>query len=257
MSRPLPQGVAPGKYNHAEWAKLFEPKVCTGGELRPRLFFAQPHLKVRPWNTTDKLADRCMRGYIGKACAGLNHKYRASGAEIRQAFKDCRFEGRTLSASEWAFPGMREDRVVKFVGACGLSIHELAEGFRVLFGDGALGYANYFNQLADGWTERLHEVRSYDPPMDDEIGLFLDGPEYLDGTAPEQLFEVREGDKRWTALPDENLVIISLGCIHYHLNPIELRSAHQARRLASCITAGLRMKSKIGSFEGGEAGNAS
>ena len=228
-------GLSPHNYDHRELAKRFAPKVRTGGMLRPPDFFAQPHLKARPANITDRLADQCAGGYIGKACAGLNHKYRASGAEVRRAFKDCRFEGRVLSASEWAFPGMREDQVVSFMGICGLSIHEVAEGFRALFGDGALDYADYFNHLAEGWTERLNEVRSYSPPQDDEVGLFLDEGELLGGMAPDELFRVLPGDRRWTAIPDENLVIISLGCLHYHLNPVELRRAQQAHRTSAPI----------------------
>ena len=212
-------------YHPAELAKCFEPKVRTGGVLRPPHFFNHTLLKERPDNITDALADQCVDGHVGKATSGLNHKYRANGAEVRRAFQECRFHGRVLSALEWAFPSMREDQMVRFIATCGLSIKEIADGFRALFGDGALDYANHINQLAD---RRLcaTETRVSEPwLLPGHVSIPLGYDALLSGMAPAALFSAQPGDPHWTALPAENLVIVSLENLHYHLDADDLRRA--------------------------------
>ncbi len=226
-------------YHPAELAKYFEPAVRTGGVLRPPRFFDHPLLKARPDNITDALADRCVDGHVGKATSGLNHKYRANGAEVRRAFRECRFQGRVLSALEWAVPGMREDQMVRFLATCGLAVKEIAEGFRALFGDGALDYANHINQLAEG---RLHptETRVSEPwLLPGHVSIPLGYDALLGGMAPAALFAARPGEPHWTALPAENLVIVSLGNLHYHLDADDLRRASALTQSAALANGGL------------------
>ena len=50
------------------------------------------------------------------------------------------------------------------------------------------------------------------------------------GMAPECLFEVWEGDPRWTYRPEYGWIVISLGKMHYILDPDDLCRAHESRR---------------------------
>lgn len=210
-------------------AKCFEPVVRTGGILRPPRFFDQPLLNERPDNITEALADRCVALHVGKACSGLNRKYRVNGAEVRRAFKACKFEGRVLSALEWAVPGMREDQMERFMATCGLSVKEIAEGLRSLFGDGAFDYANYVNQLAD---ERLQTTtpQTLEPwLLRGHVSMPLNLDDLLGGMAPPSLFDVKEGAPNWCAKPAMNQIIITMGHLHYFLDADELRVAQKTR----------------------------
>ena len=223
-------GVWKSKYDPGELAKFFVPMVQTGGELRPPGFFDQPALKARPDYITEALADRCVDMSMGKACAGLRRKWRASGSEIRQAFKECEFEGRVLAALEWAVPGMREEQMVRFMTISGLSVRELAEGFRVLFGSGAFDYANHINALADDLLSAA-EAQTEAPWLQrGHVTIPLGYDALVGGMASERLFEVREGDPRWTYRPEYGWIVISLGKMHYILDPDDLCRAHESRR---------------------------
>lgn len=218
------------KYNNQEeLAKCFEPVARTGGTLRPPAFFDHPLLKKRPDNITEALADRCVDVHVGKACSGLNRKHRANGAEVRRAFKACHFEGRVLSAVEWAVAGMREDQMERFLATCGLTVKEIAEGFRALFGGSAFDYANYVNHLAD---ERLRaETPQTQEPwlLRGHVSMLLTLDDLLGGMAPPSLFVVNEGCPNWCAKPTMRQVIITMGHLHYFLDADELQIARQSR----------------------------
>ena len=98
-------------YDPAALWKHFTPQIRTGGDLLPADSFNHPNLKARPDNITDSLADLCMDIQIGKACAGLNYKYRASGAEVRRAFKVRDFPPQVMESLHWGVPSMREEQV--------------------------------------------------------------------------------------------------------------------------------------------------
>lgn len=205
-------------YDAAELWDCFEPKICTGGTLQPVERFDHPNLKARPDNITDSLADQCMDIQIGKACAGLNHKYRANGAEVRSAFKTGKFTRRVMASLEWGVPGMREEQAARMIATSGLSISELAAGFRYAFGDGACGYADYLN----GWA-----LSPENPPRRRDVGLFIADDKLLAGDAPNAVFSICEGDPRWKLRPAIGEVIITLDHLHYSFEPDVLRQAQE------------------------------
>ena len=205
-------------YDPAEIGDCFEPKICTGGVLQPVERFDHPNLKARPNNITDSLADQCMDIQIGKACAGLNHKYRASGAEVRRAFKVGDFSPRVMKSLQWGVPGMREEQAARMIATSGLSISELAAGFRYAFGDGACGYADYLN----GWA-----LNPENPPRRRDVWLAVPEASLLAGDAPNAVFCICEGDPRWKLRPAIGEVIITLDHLHYCFEHDMLRQAQE------------------------------
>lgn len=180
--------------------------------------FDHPNLKTRPDNITDSLADQCMDIQIGKACAGLNHKYRAGGAEVRQAFKEGDFSSNVMESLHWGIPGMREEQVERMIATSGLSISELAAGFRYAFGGGACGYANYLNKWA---------LSPENPPRRRDVWLSVPKANLLAGDAPQAIFAIRAGDPRWTNHPPTSEVTIALDHLHYCFEPDVLRHAQE------------------------------
>ena len=208
----------------ADAERHFAPAIRTGGDLRSPAFFQQPALRRRPDNVTDALADRCVDGMMQKACAGMKHQYRASGNEVRQAFQDCQFQGRVMGALIWALPGIREDQMEGMFPLFGLSMQEMAEGFRFLCGEGADGYANHINLMADEalsppapsaspWLQRGH------------VSCILTREDLTGGMAPPPLWRVQEGDPRRSrcVINGRPHVIVSLGRIHYYVDESDWR----------------------------------
>ena len=180
--------------------------------------FSHPNLKARPDNITDSLADLCMDIQIGKACGGLNYKYRASGAEVRQAFKMGDFSSKVMESLLWGVPGMREEQVGRMIATSGLSISELADGFRHAFGDGACGYADYLNKWA---------LNPENPPRRRDVWLSVPKANLLAGDGPEAIFVIRADDPRWTTHPPTSQVTIALDHLHYCFEPDVLRQAQE------------------------------
>lgn len=206
------------EYDVAELNRLLQPQICTGGDLEPARQFAHPCLVARPDNITDALADVRVEGVIGKACAGLRHEYRAQGHEVREAFGSGVFLDRVAHCLRWAIPGMRDTQVASLMSVCGLSISEIAAGFRWLFGDSAYGYANYINR----WTQD-----PANPSLHADVWLHLSNAELLGGHAPSAIYTVRKGDPKWTNDPSADAVIIDLGNLHYFFAVDVLQEAHR------------------------------
>lgn len=205
-------------YDPAALWQHFTPQICTGGELLTAEGFNHPNLKTRPDNITDSLSDLCMDIQIGKACAGLNHKYRASGPEVRQAFKVGDFSPNVMESLHWGVPGMREEQVERMIATCGLSISELAAGFRHAFGDGACGYANYLNKWA---------LSPENPPRRRDVWLSVPDANLLAGDAPEAIFSIQADDPRWTNHEPTGEVTIALEHLHYCFEPDLLHQAQE------------------------------
>ena len=206
------------RYDPAELWEHFTPKICTGGCLLSAARFNHPNLMARPSNITDSLADSCMDIQIGKACAGLNHKYRANGTEVRKAFETGFFPKRVMESLLWGVPGMREDQVDQMISTSGLSISKLVAGFRHAFGDGACGYADYFNRWA---------MRPDDPPRRRDVWLSVPDANLLAGDAPEAIFSIQADDPRWTNHQPTGEVTIALDHLHYCFEPDVLRQAQE------------------------------
>ena len=205
-------------YDPAALWKHFTPQIRTGGDLLPADSFNHPNLKARPDNITDSLADLCMDIQIGKACAGLNYKYRASGAEVRRAFKVRDFPPQVMESLHWGVPSMREEQVGRMIATCGLSISELAAGFRRAFGDGACGYADYLN----GWA-----FSPENPPRRRDVWLSVPEANLIAGDAPNAIFSVWEGHPRWMRYARTGEVTIALDHLHYCFEPDVLRQAQE------------------------------
>ena len=115
--------------------------------------------------------------------------------------------------------------MVHFMATSGLSIKEIAEGFRSLFGDYALEYANHINQLAADVLRPPQACTSEPWLLPGHVSLILGFNDLRSGMAPARLLAAQPGDPIRTDLPAKDLVVISLGKLHYHLHPDDLRRA--------------------------------
>ena len=216
MTRAAPKWKP--RYHMSDLQGHFDPTIQTGGTLLPAERFEHPNLTGEPDNITDTRADACMNTHIGKACAGLNPKYRASGSEVRRAIRSGVSPTRVRKSLLWGVPGMREDQVDFMIATSGLSIRDLAACFRRTFGDGACGYADHLNRWA---------LDPDDPPERCEVWMHIPQEELMAGDAPEALFSIRSGDPEWEPHIPKGEVTITLGHIHYCLDPHMLSQAQE------------------------------
>ena len=104
-----------------QWNKLTVPKFLSDAKLLPQERFEHPNLCLPPDDITLAIAERLWSGLLGKACAGLNSKHRASGTEALSELRSGSVSDRVREAMRWAGSGMQEDVFLAMIGSSSIS----------------------------------------------------------------------------------------------------------------------------------------
>ena len=180
-------------------------------ELLPLDRFDHPNLHRRPTNVLPEGADWWLDLMLAKACAGLRHDLRSSGARMRRAFIDGDFGQSERVALEWTVSGMRDFLLPAWHCVGALTMHELARGLRML-GPSAGGHAAFLNQ----WGERP------DRPLPKPQGRMLAFDDLR--LIPREAIAMAAGDPRREDIPSEGMSCLDLDGLRYVLPTRDLEA---------------------------------
>ena len=205
-----------------QWNKLTAPKFLSDAKLLPQERFEHPNLCLPPDDITLAIAERLWSGLLGKACAGLNSKHRASGAEALSELRSGSVSDRVRGAMRWAGSGMPEDAFLAMIGSSSLPFNVLVAGLREVYGDRVLGYAGYLNR----WAKK-----PMNPPSFETHCIYMPNDMLLAGDAPRATYELPEHSSAFRMASHPKLgrhVFVFLGHMRYTW---QLDAFHRARRL--------------------------
>ena len=205
-----------------QWNKLTAPKFLSDAKLLPQERFEHPNLCLPPEDITLAIAERLWSGLLGKACAGLNSKHRASGAEVLSELRSGSVSDRVREAMRWAGSSMQEDAFLAMIGSSSLPFNVLVAGLREVYGDRVLGYAGYLNR----WAKK-----PMNPPSFETHCIYMPNDMLLAGDAPRATYELPEHSSAFRMAYHPKLgrhVFVFLGHMRYTWR---LNAFHRARRL--------------------------